>query len=114
MTQTLDAPRTSTGSARKAVVVGHLMVTLPVLVMLALGVQIALIGVFGWLGWVGAVVMPWLTWSLLVPRWRDWVADRDLSIDDVQRLAQRTGLVWPQGWLPERTELPRRDGQQGW
>jgi len=101
-----------TGS--RAILVGHLRVTLPVLVVIFAGV------VFGrWfgsarLGGLAGVAVGWVTWSFLVPRWRDWVQDQGLAPEDVQSRAVRSGLLWPKGSFVERTEFRRRDGRRGW
>jgi hypothetical protein len=101
----------------RAVVHGHLIVTLPV---------VGVIMLFGFIGWllngVGALfiglivgsVIAWPCWSFLMPRWRDWVEDAGLTGDDVQRLAVNTFLLWPKGSLFERTEFKRRNGKRGW
>jgi hypothetical protein len=60
----------------------------------------------------GVIAWPWWAWS--VPRWRDWVEDHGLKPEDVQELAVKTGLLWPEGSLSERTEFRRRDGRRGW
>lgn len=100
----------------QAVLRGHLMVTLPV---------VSVIAFFGTLGWlwngIGALliglavgaVLAWPVWSLLMPRWRDWVEDQGLSGKDVERWAVATGLMWPSGFLLERTEGKRRSGKRG-
>jgi hypothetical protein len=104
-------------SPLRAVVRGHLTVTLPVLIV------IALCGLIGWfLNGAGALLMgifvgsiiAWPFWSFLMPRWRDWVEDSGLTGDEVQRLALLTFLLWPKGSLFERTEFKRRNGKRGW
>ena|SRR6266487_6194997 len=100
-----------------AVARGHLRVTLPVLVIIALGGLIGryISGRSGLLlGLVIGAVFAWPCWSFLVPRWRDWVEDEGLDPDEVQPLAVRTGLLWPKGSLFERTECKRRNGKRGW
>lgn len=101
----------------RAVMQGHLMVTLPV---------VGIIGLCGFIGWllhggdalfIGIVVgsaIAWPFWSFLIPRWRDWVEDSGLTGDDVQSLAVLTFLLWPKGSLFERTEFKRRNGKRGW
>jgi hypothetical protein len=102
---------------RQAVARGHLTVTLPVvLIMIAVILVLWIsLGSKGWL--IGVFAGPgtaWIWWSFMVPRWRDWVIDNGLRPDDVQRAAELTGLVWPRGFLFERTEFRRRDGTRGW
>ena len=99
-------------SPARAVLAGHLVVTVPVL---------AIIGAITWLGrsrfgpdrtglalLVGGAVA-WLWWSFAVPRWRHWAHRRGADPAAVQRLGVRTGLVWPKGFIAERTEFRRKD-----
>src|SRR5882672_8525508 len=91
----------------QAVAHGHLIVTLPV---------VGIIVLFGFIGWllngVGALfiglivgsMIAWPCWSFLRPRWREWVEDSGLTVDEVQRLAVMTFLLGPRGSLFERTE----------
>ena len=67
-----------------------------------------------YLGVVFGALIAWVWWSFAVPRWRDCVEARGLRPDDVQTLAVQTGLIWPRGSWPERTEFRRRDGRRGW
>jgi hypothetical protein len=108
-------------SAVKAVLVGHLVVNVPVLAI------IALVGWVGnvWVGWrqaygtslpIGWVVglfagcaVAWLWWSWSVPRWRRWALGQGAAPDQLQRLAAATLLVWPKGSIFERTEFGPRD-----
>jgi hypothetical protein len=101
-------------TAGRAVVIGHLRVTLIVLAMIVAG---GLIGRANGARNAGLLVgcgLAWVWWSWQVPRWRDWVVDRGAPIDEVQRLAVTTALLWPKGSFMERTELRRRDGTRGW
>ena len=104
------ASRVDKVSIARAVTIGHLAVTVPVLVFLGAGAfaWVALDGVVG--GWSAlfylcGILFAWLWWSLFVPRWRIWAYRRVESIPEVLRWAVRTGLVWPRGWLFERTEI---------
>src|SRR5438105_803164 len=98
-------------TADRAVLTGHLAVTGPV-VVLVLGVTVIVARLTG-LAWrltlligVGA---GWLWWSLAVPRWRRWAHARGAEPSELQRLAQRTGLVWREGSFMSRTEIrPKR------
>ena len=97
----------------RAVVIGHLRVTLIVVALIVAGGAIGRANGYRNPGLLAGVALAWLWWSWQVPRWRDWVADRGAPVDAVQRLAVRTMLVWPKGSLMERTELRRRDGTRG-
>jgi hypothetical protein len=101
-------------TASRAVWVGHLRVTLPLLVVIVSCVLAGRSLGAGRLGGLVGVALGWLVWASQVPRWRDWVQDQGLEPQQVQPLAVRTGLIWPTGSLPERTEFRRRDGRRGW
>ena len=95
-------------SAGKAVVVGHLLVTGPVLAIIA----IVGLGGYVWFALPGLLIgglvgcgVAWIWWSWTVPKWRRWALSRGASPDRVQRLAAATGLTWPRGWIFERTEF---------
>jgi hypothetical protein len=111
-------------SPAKAVLVGHLVVNVPVLVIIALVglVGDVLIGShLAWgtslpIGWVVGLLagcaVAWLWWSWSVPRWRRWALRRGAAPDQLQRLAAATLLVWPKGSIFERTEFRPRDGPE--
>lgn len=104
-------------SVKRALVRGHLLITMPVFAITVLCV-IAGEVTAGLVGFVVGVMVgsltAWLWWSLMVPRWRDWVEDRGLMSSELEEKAVRTGLVWRRGSYFERTEFPRRNGQRGW
>jgi hypothetical protein len=97
-------------STSRAILVGHLVVNGPVLLLIAAGAMVGgqLAGRVG-IGVVFGAAAAWGWWSLAVPRWRAWALARGVDADELQRLGVRTGLVWPKGWIPEKTELPPRD-----
>ena len=101
-------------TAAKAVLVGHVVVTLPALVVIA--ICAALGAAFNHVtpGLIFGSMLGWIAWAFLVPPWRDWVAGTNAPTMDVQKLAQRTGLIWRQGSAFERTEMQRKDGRRGW
>lgn len=55
--------------------------------------------------------LAWLTWSLLVPRWRVWAYGRVENLDELKACAVAVGLIWREGHFLERTEL-RSPSQQ--
>ncbi len=92
-----------------AVLIGHLVVNVPVLILI-LGMSVLgwylLPGRFWWLAFFGiGFVLAWSWWSLLVPLWRRWAIRRGADPDRLQKLAVMTGLVWPKGWIFEKTEF---------
>ena len=96
-------------TATRAVMLGHLVVTAPVLLIIA-AVALLAQARYG-AGAAGALVgaaIAWLWWALAVPRWRQWVLARGAAPAAVQRLGERTGLVWPVGSFFAKTELPPR------
>lgn len=50
-------------------------------------------------------VIAWLWWSVMVPRWRLWAYERVDDIAELKRAAVAVGLIWPDGWILERTEI---------
>jgi len=99
-------------SPMRAVLTGHLLITVPVL---------TIIGTITWLGRVqfgpdrtglallAGSVLAWLWWSFAVPRWRRWAHSRGADPAAVQRWGVRTGLLWPKGFVAERTEFRGRE-----
>src|SRR5215831_5873925 len=102
----------------QAIVRGHLVVNAPALTLLlgtVLPLRTVLVQDVGALFVLAVgIATGWLWWSFMAPRWRDWVIDRGLRPEDVESLAVDTGLLWPSGSFPERTEFRRRDGRRGW
>lgn len=102
-------------SARQAVDRGHGVVNRPVILML--------LGFFGGAGLTAkaglvipavvlllcAFTLPHLWWSWTAPRWRHWALSRGADPDELQGIAQREQLLWPQGHWCERLEIPVRN-----
>src|SRR5579863_5252364 len=96
----------------RAVVYGHVFVTLPVLMIIAITTAITFFligppsGDDGELALrllhiarlpFGAIVgtaLSWLWWSVGIPRWRDWARAHGADDEETQRIAQRTLLLW--------------------
>jgi hypothetical protein len=56
-------------------------------------------------GLAAGFVIAWLWWSVMVPRWRLWAYERVDDIAKLKRVAVAVGLIWPDGWIFERTEI---------
>lgn len=95
----------------RAVFQGHLMATLPALLLLvavfalnarwiaeplispgrsfsAYWVRLGLVS-------IAALAVGWLWWAVAILRWRVWVKARGADEKETQRLGQRTLLLWP-------------------
>jgi len=103
-------PSGSRMGVAQAVLVGHVLVTIPTLVFV-LGLTFLGYLLFGFnrvnllvLLLIGAV-LAWTWWSLLIPKWRNWAHRKGVPPDELQKWAVRTGLVWPKGWIFEKTEI---------
>jgi hypothetical protein len=98
-------------SARRAVAVGHLVVDVPVALLIGGAATASFLTLN--LGWALAVILvatalAWLWWAFSVPRWRRWAINRGSAPEALQRIGQRTGLLWPEGSLLSRTEFRMR------
>jgi hypothetical protein len=115
-------------TAAKAVLRGHVVITLPVLAIIGLITTLAyfLIGSSSEhearfavlmlhaervpIGAFIGVIVGCLWWSVTVPRWREWAKVNGADEESTQQLAVRTLLVWPKGWFFEKTEFHTRKG----
>jgi hypothetical protein len=91
----------------KAILAGWLVVNGPATAIIVgfiiLGIKIVpsfwpLMGLIG-------VLLGWTWWSFSVPRWRRWAHRNGVDRDKLQTAAVATGLVWPKGWIFEKTEF---------
>jgi hypothetical protein len=95
----------------KAVLIGHLIVTVPVLIII-LGISFLgriLAPSYSFLFLFVGFILAWAWWSLMVPRWRRWALKNGAPADRLQKWAAATGLVWPKGWIFEKTEFKAKD-----
>jgi hypothetical protein len=114
----LDHMSTSTPSNRdpkklsvaKAIAVGLVFVTGGVIAVI--GLTVIVCQVFHFLSLRGSLflgaVLAWPWWSVTVPRWRHWALSRGVDAKQLQKAGVRAGLVWPRGWIFEKTEIPPR------
>ncbi len=109
-------------SVAQAILVGQLVVNLPTLLLIFGAPLVGILaarsywGVFGpalcILAWVVLLVgcaVAWIWWSFAVPRWRRWAIRRGVPPDELQRWAVITFLVWPKGWIFEKSEFKLKD-----
>jgi hypothetical protein len=94
-------------TAGNAVLRGHLLVTLPTLVLLVTAATIGRrqfdsIG----LGLVVALVPALLWWVLVIPRWRRWALSQGVDPVQLQELGAKAGLLWPTGSTRAGSGLP--------
>jgi hypothetical protein len=98
-------------SARRAVALGHFVVNLPALVVVG-GIDVVAVRYLNDGGAlalaVGAFGLAWLWWAFTVPRWRRWAIARGVEPAALQRIGQRTGLLWRKGTWMSKTEFRLR------
>lgn len=103
----------------KAVFRGHMMATVPALLLLVavfvvcehwiaqplLWPQHSFRAYFMRLGMVsvGALALGWLWWSVAILRWLLWARSRGADEKETQRLARRTLLLCPKGSWVQKT-----------
>ncbi len=97
-----------TASVGQALLIGHLIVTLPIIFM-SLGVPfVAIMSTGGLLTWLGLIIVTLvlfqLWWSFIIPRWARWALRRGTPPDKLQRWAVITGLILTRrkGWIIEK------------
>jgi len=109
-----DQPSTSQSTsspsgltAGKAVLVGHLLVNVPVLVIMLGFILVGRIfaSTLSFIFLIIGFVLAWLWWSFAVPRWRRWALRNGAPADRLHKLAVATGLVWSKGSIFEKTEF---------
>jgi hypothetical protein len=118
-----EHPRSSL-SVWQAILIGHLVITVPVIVAMlyfawlgpiAGGLIVAVIKIneLFWLIRSGIIligfIVAWVWWSVMVPRWRKWALQKGIPADELQKWGVRTGLLWPKGSALEKTEIKTWD-----
>jgi hypothetical protein len=105
------SPSGSALTPHRAVLIGQLVVNLPVVCVIGLGFFLAyLLKGPAWapLGLFVGIIPAWLWWSFMVPRWREWAKRQGADEIETQLIGERSGLVWPQGSIFEKTEFHSR------
>jgi hypothetical protein len=82
----------------RAAVLGHLTITLPVVVITAATVRF-LLYTFGpipmaYFVFTG-VALSWQWYMMAIARWKESLANRGFQHDEIEKLARRSGLQWP-------------------
>ena len=72
---------------------------------LLLGFDVQTAGAAAGLTFFASWPLAWLTWSLLVVRWRVWAYERVDDLDELKMHAVAAGLIWRDGHFFERTEI---------
>lgn len=93
-------------SIKKAILIGHLISTLPIVVI-----------VFGfrWIGltyfredsWIFLIIgflAAWGWWAYVIPRWRSWAIEKGAPEKGLRQWAALTGLGWPKGSISRYPE----------
>ena len=88
---------------------------------LLLGFDAEIAGPVAGLTFIASWPLAWLTWSLLVVRWRIWAYERVEDLSELKMQAVAAGLIWRDGHFFERTEIRSqhqrkriRDLEQAW
>ena len=74
-------------------------------VPLLLGLDVQTAGAAAGLAFIASWPLAWLTWSVLVVRWRVWAYERVDDLDELKMHAVAAGLIWRDGHFFERTEI---------
>ena len=82
----------------RAVVLGHLTITVPVIVAIGIVVRWGLYQ-FGPLLWpyyvTGGIALAWQWYSMALPRWKGLLTRNGLQASETEDVALSSGLVWP-------------------
>src|SRR5712692_455407 len=87
-----------TALSSRAVVVGHLTLTAPVIaaILLVPFFGLRMFGPFLLLYYVLAgMTVAWQWYSVALPGWRKWLIRKGVQDEEVENLGRRAGLVWP-------------------
>ena len=82
----------------RLILLGHLTVTVPVVLAITLFVYWGL-GQFGPSLWpyyvTGGIALAWQWYSMALPRWRGLLVRNGVPVNQTEGVAQRSGLLWP-------------------
>jgi hypothetical protein len=86
------------GDTTRAVLLGHLTITIPVVAFIPLVLYWGLhqFGPFLWPYYVsGALAIAWQWYSIALPQWKGFVKREGVPDNETEELARRSALVWP-------------------
>ena len=107
-------------SVDKAIIRGHIIVNVPVIISLvgvpALAYHLSNENVIPqWgivVGFVVGFVLAWFIWSLMITKWRLWAFDNVRNVHELNKRAIQEKLIWNDGNIFEKTEIRTREDQQ--
>jgi len=94
-------------SAGKAVVIGHLVITVAVMILMAAFVVVGRLFFPKYWVWIFLLgfALDWLYCSLAILFWRRWAMGRVADTERFQKLAVATFLIAPKGSFLEKLEF---------
>lgn len=87
----------SSGATTRAVVLGHLAITVPVIAIIWIVVRWGLyqFGPSLWPYYVtGGIALAWQWYLMALPRWKGLLTRNGLQVNQTEDVAERSGLVW--------------------
>jgi hypothetical protein len=97
----------------RAVLLGHLVVSLPALIVMVLVPVIGYVleGRYGAvIGFLVGLIVAWLLWWISIRRWKEWAKLRGADEEQTRFLAEKSLLVWPKGFVFTSSGLRTRFG----
>jgi hypothetical protein len=109
-------------SVDEAIAKGHRMVTYPVMVIMFgvlglcvyLGIQEILPFWIIPVGFVFAFVLAWLSWSVMITKWRLWAFENVRNVHELKKRAIQEKLIWADNSIFEKTEIRSLVAQEKW
>jgi len=112
MTQTSSVDEKHPIAVASAILIGHLIITVPIIIIfLGIFQGRRIFGDYWLILAIVVFVLAWLWWSYIVPRWRQWAIKKGAPADKLHQAAVATGLEWPKGWIFEKTEFRGKEKQ---
>ncbi len=87
-----------TGVTSRAVLLGHLTITVPVIAFIPSSIYFGLymFGPFLWPYYASAgLAVGWQLYSTALPHWKEWLTKKGVEREQTEETAQRGGLIWP-------------------